>query len=47
MLKALFFDMDETLCDTPKANTIAKQHLARQVQAQYGEGMAGAAFADA
>lgn len=34
MLKALFLDMDETLCDTRGANETAKQLLARAVTAQ-------------
>ncbi len=43
MLKALFLDMDETLCDTQKANTIAKELLEEVVNSQYG--VDGAAFA--
>jgi len=43
MLKALFLDMDETLCDTQKANTIAKRLLEEVVGSQYG--VDGAAFA--
>ena len=46
MLKALFFDMDETLCDTPKANRIAKELLADEVEARYGGDVDGAAFAE-
>ncbi|MCW8944672.1 MAG: HAD family hydrolase [Sedimenticola sp.] len=35
MLKALFLDMDETLCDTQKANTIARGLLAEEVTATH------------
>lgn len=31
MLKALFFDMDETLCDTAHANAVAKQLFAEEL----------------
>ena len=47
MLKALFFDMDETLCDTPKANNTAKRLMAADVEQRYGSGVDGADFADA
>lgn len=47
MLKALFFDMDQTLCDTGKANNTAKKLLADEVEARYGTGVDGPAFADA
>ena len=47
MLKALFFDMDQTLCDTKKANNTAKQLMAREVEARYGSGVNGPDFADA
>lgn len=36
MLKALFLDMDETLCDTQKANTLARGLLAEEVSATQG-----------
>lgn len=36
MLKALFFDMDETLCDTQQANDQATRLLARAMDAGYG-----------
>lgn len=45
MLKALFLDMDETLCDTRKANSIAKQCFADAVVSQWG--INGAEVADA
>ena len=47
MLKALFLDMDETLCDTSAANTQAKVLMAEAVEAQYGEHLDGAGFANA
>lgn len=47
MLKALFLDMDETLCDTRGANEQAKQLLGRAVEARFGEGVDGQHFADA
>ncbi len=43
MLKALFLDMDGTLCDTHKANAIAKGLLAEAVNSKFG--INGAAFA--
>lgn len=36
MLKALFFDMDETLCDTTGANQQATQLMAQAITEQYG-----------
>ncbi len=47
MLKALFLDMDETLCDTLGANEQAKQLMGQALKAQYGarfdgQGVAGA-----
>ncbi|MFT6914996.1 MAG: N-acylneuraminate-9-phosphatase [Motiliproteus sp.] len=36
MLKALFLDLDETLCDTLGANEQAKQLMKRSLDAQYG-----------
>ena len=46
MLKALFLDMDETLCDTLGANEQAKQLMVQALKAQYGarfdgQGVAG------
>lgn len=46
MLKALFLDMDETLCDTQGANRKAKVLMAKQVECFYGEHINGQAFAD-
>jgi len=43
MLKALFLDMDGTLCDTHKANSIAKGLLAAAVNSRFG--IDGSAFA--
>jgi HAD superfamily hydrolase (TIGR01549 family) len=41
MLKALFFDMDETLCDTKGANRKATQLMAEEAQRRYEvDGMA-------
>lgn len=37
MLKALFLDMDETLCDTSAANERAAQLMAEALAARYGE----------
>ncbi len=45
MLKALFLDMDETLCDTRKANTIAKRLLTDIVASKFG--IDGAGFTEA
>jgi N-acylneuraminate-9-phosphatase len=47
MLKALFLDMDQTLCDTSGANERAGQLMAQAVERQFGEGFDGQAFADA
>jgi N-acylneuraminate-9-phosphatase len=47
MLKALFLDMDETLCDTPAANVHAKQLMAQALHAQHGSTFDAAGFADA
>jgi HAD superfamily hydrolase (TIGR01549 family) len=47
MLKALFLDMDETLCDTRGANEQAKQLMAQAAQKQFGVDFDGQAFADA
>jgi HAD superfamily hydrolase (TIGR01509 family) len=46
MLKALFFDMDETLCDTSKANSTASALLADEAVARYGKGLDGREFAE-
>ncbi len=46
MLKALFFDMDETLCDTAHANAVAKKLFASALHKQLGEGFDGAHVAD-
>lgn len=45
MLKALFFDMDDTLCDTRRANQIATQMMAAEVLRRYGNKVDGDAFA--
>jgi HAD superfamily hydrolase (TIGR01549 family) len=47
MLKALFFDMDETLCDTQGANRKAKQLFAEAVRREFGSHLDGEAVADA
>ncbi|GIX31697.1 MAG: haloacid dehalogenase [Porticoccaceae bacterium] len=47
MLKALFFDLDETLCDTLRANRTAVELLARAVEARHGPRVDGTAFAEA
>lgn len=47
MLKALFLDMDETLCDTQGANNIARAKLAEAVCNQISPDVDGAAFASA
>lgn len=47
MLKALFLDMDETLCDTLAANEQAKQLMGEQVQSLYGATLDGQGFATA
>jgi N-acylneuraminate-9-phosphatase len=46
MLKALFLDLDETLCDTLGANERAKQLMAKDIEAQYGKNLNGQAFAE-
>lgn len=46
MLKALFLDLDETLCDTQGANERAKQLMAEDIEAQYGENLNGQSFAE-
>jgi len=47
MLKALFLDLDETLCDTLGANQKAKQLMATFVEAEYGSQINGDAFSNA
>lgn len=47
MLKALFLDLDETLCDTRGANERAKQLMAENIEAQYGANINGQSLADA
>jgi N-acylneuraminate-9-phosphatase len=47
MLKALFFDMDETLCDTTGANERAKKLMGQALEEQYGAELGGWAIADA
>jgi HAD superfamily hydrolase (TIGR01549 family) len=47
MLKALFFDMDETLCDTRGANEQAKKSMAHALETQFGSGVDGRAVAEA
>ncbi|MCW8907757.1 MAG: HAD family hydrolase [Sedimenticola sp.] len=44
MLKAIFLDLDETLCDTRRATDIAKAELAAAVRERFG--VDGALFAD-
>jgi len=46
MLKALFLDLDETLCDTLGANERAKQLMAQDIEAQYGVSLDGQSFAN-
>jgi N-acylneuraminate-9-phosphatase len=41
MLKALFLDMDETLCDTQGANRAAEALMGTALQARYGEQVEG------
>ncbi|MCK9503133.1 MAG: HAD family hydrolase [Porticoccaceae bacterium] len=47
MLKALFFDMDGTLCDTKKANDTAMSLFAEELEARYGDHLNGAQLAEA
>jgi HAD superfamily hydrolase (TIGR01509 family) len=47
MLKALFLDMDETLCDTLGANERAKQLMGQALEVQYGVEFDGKGVADA
>lgn len=46
MLKALFLDMDETLCDTHLANNIAKQELAKTAQTMCDSSLDSQQFAE-
>ncbi len=46
MLKALFLDMDETLCDTAGANNQAKRLFGETVQQTFGANLDGDAIAD-
>ena len=41
MLKALFLDLDETLCDTLSANEQAKQLMGQALEVQYGAELDG------
>lgn len=45
MLKALFLDLDETLCDTLGANEQARQIMGQALDAQYGTELDGQAVA--
>lgn len=45
MLKALFLDMDETLCDTRAANQTAKNLFSDSVKKQFGESLDGSKIA--
>lgn len=47
MLKALFLDLDDTLCDTSSANEQAMQLMAGALQAQYGIDFDGQVFSRA
>ena len=47
MLKALFLDLDETLCDTLRANEQAKRLMAQDIETQFGIKLNGKAFAEA
>ncbi|MEH6637256.1 MAG: HAD-IA family hydrolase [Halioglobus sp.] len=47
MLKALFLDMDETLCDTFSANEKARQLMGQALQSQYGDSVDGEGVARA
>ncbi len=47
MLKALFLDLDETLCDTTKANEQARLLMGQALQSQFGNGFNGQAVAQA
>lgn len=47
MLKALFLDMDETLCDTQGANAVATAKMAERASDYYGASIDGSRFAKA
>ncbi|MGD9660841.1 MAG: HAD family hydrolase [Porticoccaceae bacterium] len=47
MLKALFFDMDGTLCDTQKANDAAMKLFAEELEIRYGSRINGRGFTEA
>ena len=47
MLKALFLDLDDTLCDTSSANEQAMQLMAESLQEQYGDEFDGQGFSRA
>lgn len=47
MLKALFLDLDETLCDTLGANERAKQLMGQALEAKYGAKFDGRSFTEA
>jgi len=47
MLKALFLDLDETLCDTLSANEQAKQLMGQALEVQYGTELDGQGVAHA
>lgn len=47
MLKALFLDMDETLCDTQAANRQAIQLMGQELDARYSDAFDGQAMAQA
>ena len=46
MIKALFLDMDETLCDTSRANNDAKRLLAKKLEMDFPNLIDGKTFAD-
>ena len=47
MLKALFLDLDDTLCDTFSANEQAKQLMAAALEETYGVQFDGQGFSQA
>jgi HAD superfamily hydrolase (TIGR01549 family) len=47
MLKALFLDLDETLCDTLGANEQARELMGRALDARYGDAFGGQGAATA
>lgn len=47
MLKALFFDMDDTLCDTRAANAKATRLMGQAAEAHFGGALNGQRFAEA